>query len=123
MEPLVDEVELLQANPHYAHVRYPDGRETTVETKHLAPKDQSEVAQPPPQSVPVTSGDSEVAQPPPQSEPVPGAAHVQNTVSDVTNTESRVSPTPVPVADKADMEHVPVRRSERVRRPVVRLDL
>jgi hypothetical protein len=24
-DPLVDEVELLQANPHYAHVRYPDG--------------------------------------------------------------------------------------------------
>ena len=94
MEPLVDEVELLQANPHYAHVRYPDGRETTVATKHLAPK-----------------GQSEVAQPPPQSEPVPGAAHVQNTVSDVTNTESRVSLTPVPVEDKADMEHVPVRRS------------
>ena len=37
-DPLVDEVELLQANPHYAFVRYPDGRETTVSTKHLAPK-------------------------------------------------------------------------------------
>ena len=123
MEPLVDEVELLQANPHYVHVRYPDGRETTVATKYLAPKGQSEVAQPPPQSEPVRSGQSEVAQPPPQSEPVPGATHVQNTDSDVTNTESRVRLTPVPVEYKADMEHVPVRRSERVRRPVVRLDL
>ena len=37
-DPLVDEVELLQANPHYAFVRYPDCRETTVSTKHLAPK-------------------------------------------------------------------------------------
>ena len=36
-EPLVDEVELLQANPNYAHVRYSDGRETTVSTRHLAP--------------------------------------------------------------------------------------
>jgi len=36
-EPLVDEVELLQANPNYAHVRYADGRETTVSTRHLAP--------------------------------------------------------------------------------------
>ena len=34
----MDEVELLQANPQYAHVRYPDGRETTVATKHLAPR-------------------------------------------------------------------------------------
>ena len=28
--PYGDEVELLQANPHYTHVCYPDGRETTV---------------------------------------------------------------------------------------------
>ena len=36
-DPLVDEVELLQANPHYAHIRYPSGKEDTVATKHLAP--------------------------------------------------------------------------------------
>lgn len=36
-DPLIDEVELLQANPHYAHVRYPDGKVDTVATKHLAP--------------------------------------------------------------------------------------
>ena len=36
-EPLVDEVELLQANPQYAHVRYTDGQETTESLCHLAP--------------------------------------------------------------------------------------
>lgn len=36
-DPYVDEVELLQANPHYAHIRYPDGGTTTVSTRHLAP--------------------------------------------------------------------------------------
>ena len=36
-DPLVDEVELLQANPQYAHVRFPNGRETTVSVKDLAP--------------------------------------------------------------------------------------
>ncbi len=36
-DPLVDEVELLEANSHYAHVRFPDGRESTVSTHHLAP--------------------------------------------------------------------------------------
>jgi len=36
-EPLVDEVELLEANHQYAHIRYPDGRESTVSTRHLAP--------------------------------------------------------------------------------------
>ena len=34
-EPLVGEVELLQEKPHYAHVRYPNGKETSVATKHL----------------------------------------------------------------------------------------
>ena len=36
-EPLVEQVELLDANPGYAHVRLPDGRETTVSMRHLAP--------------------------------------------------------------------------------------
>ena len=36
-EPLVDQVELLQANPQYAQIRYPDGRESTVSIRHLAP--------------------------------------------------------------------------------------
>jgi len=45
MDPLVNEVELLQANPHYAHVRYPDGRERTVATNHLAPKGHMEVVE------------------------------------------------------------------------------
>lgn len=37
-EPIVQEVELLEANPDYAHVRLPDGRETTVSIRHLAPR-------------------------------------------------------------------------------------
>lgn len=37
-DPLVDEVDLLQATPNYARVHYPDGRKTTVATKHLVPK-------------------------------------------------------------------------------------
>ncbi|KAG8190995.1 hypothetical protein JTE90_010853 [Oedothorax gibbosus] len=36
--PLVQEVELLEANPEYARVRFPDGRETTVNIRHLAPR-------------------------------------------------------------------------------------
>ena len=37
-EPLVDEVELIEANPSYAHIRLPDGRKDTVSLKHLAPQ-------------------------------------------------------------------------------------
>jgi len=36
-EPLVEEVQLLHGNAEYAHVKLPDGRETTVSTRHLAP--------------------------------------------------------------------------------------
>lgn len=36
-EPAVEEVELLQCNPEYSYVRLPDGRETTVSNRSLAP--------------------------------------------------------------------------------------
>ena len=38
-EPLVDEVDLLEANPNYAHIRHSNGRESTVSLRHLAPLD------------------------------------------------------------------------------------
>jgi hypothetical protein len=37
-ELLVDEVQLIDSNAQYAHIRYPDGRDTTVFLGHLAPK-------------------------------------------------------------------------------------
>ena len=36
-EPLVDEAELIELNPNYAHVRMQDGRETTVSIRDLSP--------------------------------------------------------------------------------------
>jgi len=36
-DPLYDEVELTEANPTYAYVKFPDGRETTVSLQDLAP--------------------------------------------------------------------------------------
>lgn len=36
-DPVVDEVELLEANTQYAHIRMPDGRQSTVSLRHLAP--------------------------------------------------------------------------------------
>ncbi|GFV73282.1 putative retrovirus-related pol polyprotein from transposon opus [Trichonephila clavipes] len=37
-EPIVQEVELIEANPDYAHVKRGDGRETTVSIRDLAPR-------------------------------------------------------------------------------------
>ncbi|XP_046962258.1 uncharacterized protein LOC124531777 [Vanessa cardui] len=36
-DPIVEEVELLQPNPQYSHVRLSDGRETTISNRQLAP--------------------------------------------------------------------------------------
>lgn len=36
-DPLVDRVDLIEANPHYAYVRFDSGRESTVSVKDLAP--------------------------------------------------------------------------------------
>ena len=35
-KPLVDKVELVEANPNFAHIRFPDGRESTVSVTDLA---------------------------------------------------------------------------------------
>ena len=35
-DPRVDETELIEANPRYAHIKSLDGREDTVSPKHLA---------------------------------------------------------------------------------------
>ena len=103
-DPLVDEVELLQANPHYAHVRYQDGRETTVATKHLAPK--GEVMSQLPLS----------AKPTEESERCPsGSPSFVEIHEDVAQTPPAVSEGPV--------EQPPLRRSERVRRPVDKVNL
>ena len=38
-EPLVDEVDLLEATPQYAHVRLSSGKETTVSLHDLSPRE------------------------------------------------------------------------------------
>ncbi|KAA3679524.1 uncharacterized protein DEA37_0000324 [Paragonimus westermani] len=39
-DPVVEEVELLDCNPQYAHVRLPNGKEETVSMKHLATREE-----------------------------------------------------------------------------------
>ena len=79
-DPLVDEVQLLQANPQYAHIRHSDGRESTVSIRHLAPCGDSnastgvdEISGGPPHIAgnesPASSGPGDVAGPTPSSTP------------------------------------------------------
>ena len=87
MDPLVDEVELLQANHPYAHVRYPDGRETTEATKHLAPNGSVVETLPAPEHIPEEAENLPVdtyvrvtpdAEPSSAPEPQPELTPVQN---------------------------------------------
>jgi hypothetical protein len=45
-DPVVDEVELIEANPEYAHVRFPNGRQSTVSIRDIAPLPTPVVAEP-----------------------------------------------------------------------------
>ena len=36
-DPLIEEVELIECNPHYAHIRFKDGKDQTVSIRQLAP--------------------------------------------------------------------------------------
>jgi len=98
-EPLVDEVELLQANPNYAHVRYADGHETTVSTRHLAPAERTLIE----------------------------VDESSDTVVDDTCSESTCDVNDARVHDQnippVDNPPVTVRRSGRISKPPERLDL
>ena len=57
---LVDEIELTRVNPAYAHIRYPDGRESTVFLKDLSPCPSPEYNLPSPASVNIPSDSQRV---------------------------------------------------------------
>ena len=94
-EPFVDEVELLEANPNYAHIRYNNGRESTVSLSDLAPCAQPETQNP--ESV------------------------SQETVA--LNDQPETMQTDDPPSNTEDSRNFVPRRSQRVRRPPERLDL
>jgi len=104
--PLVEKADVLQANAHYAHIRYPDGRETTVSTKHLAPYGQVED---PESSQPQEPSTSTL---PRLGLDVPGE-HLQDT-------GHHADELPEP---NTEPEPVVLRRSQRERRPIDRLNL
>ena len=99
-KPLVDEVELVKANPRYAQVKFPDGSETTVSTKQLAPTGNTTDSQTP--SIEMST-----------SEVPTNLKEEQVTSHDDSLNDS----------DTLAVEEIPLRRSTRTRRPPERLDL
>jgi len=105
-DPLCDEVLLLKANPSYAHIRYPKGREDTVSTSDLAPCHDIgiELSTPP---VPTSEGESAETSCDVRPPTEPDTATRQLEHAAVPSSEEPQLPPAVP----------PLRRSSRPRRP------
>ena len=134
-EPTVDEVELIQANPQYAHVRLADGRETTVSLKQLAPVGEGTGHEMPEEHSSVGHGvpllDSSI----PSGHEIPVESRTDHGVSEefsvghgkpsldssLPSAETQSGSTNN--ADDHSSSDPPLRRSQRVRKPPTRLDL
>ena len=106
---LVGEVDLLEANSHYAHVRFPDGRETTVATKHLAPMVESTEDSEEHNSLSIETDYSED-----QNDPT---SSTDSSVTSPTGSNTSTDSTANDKSSPADVNPVPLRRSNRIRRP------
>ena len=128
-DPLVNEVELLQANPQYAHIRHADGRETTVSIRHLAPCADTGTLRALESDGTVGGTDGVVGRPPydasegsPTTPIAPGTA-VSETISTPARTMSTPPATPAmkhparPTTPTVQVEPSVLRRSQRVSHP------
>ena len=112
-DPLVDEVELLEANPQYAHIRHQNGRESTVSLHDLAPRGElPDITNSPTNELSVGSNI-------PSSPCTPSPELVTN----VPIAQEVVPEQPSPPQPERNVYIPPPRRSQRIKRPVDRLDL
>ena len=104
-DPVVDEVQLLEANPEYAHIRHADGRESTVALRHLAPVGEQPLSSPEAQEVPVTTLEEEDLQllheeapslPPASNSPSLRHQAIPDPETTLDRTDTPDTPTPVP---------------------------
>ena len=121
-DPLVEKVHLLHANPQYAYIAYPDGREETVSIKDLAPSGAPPTPAPiqpthlPPPVPPLASLAPNYTMPTaftPQPRP-----EQDDTVGDTAR-----SPAPATARTTPGPAPPPLRRSKRSTNPPDRLDL
>lgn len=112
-EPLVDTVELLEANPRYAHIRHGNGTESTVSLSDLAPLPRDTPVSTKHPLSPAEQSDNVILNPPAETEPSHGDSPILDHGVSVD-------------ADKSDTlipDPPLLRRSERVRRPPPKFDL
>ena len=125
-EPLVQQVELMEANPQYAHIRYPDGRESTVSAHDLAP-----MGVPRWDDAPGAAQGNQANDDAPRTffspveDDAPGLMHNvdRDSVEDVLRSTSNVPAQAIPAEAQVVPAQDAPRRSSRQRKPPDRLDL
>ncbi len=114
-DPLVEEVELIESNPEYAYVRHPDGRESTVSLRHLAPCGQPALNQ---SNTP--GNDNSIEQRTLAPEPAEAPVSLGETIGERMPTQELRDE---PVTERSPEPERVLRRSERIRRPPDRLKM
>ena len=108
-DPLVEEVELLRANPSFAQVRFPSGRESFISTNDLAPL---------PSDVLTSDASTRLTELPqlqsdspelPQSQQTKEASELEYNESDVQTEDENLN--------TEENNNQPLRRSSRIRKP------
>ena len=111
--PLVEEAELIEANPHYAHVKLNDGKEIYVSLRNLA---QNPVAD--------TANDTNLSSHPDDTENtiLPQSDNESNSFSqpDITSNGRAAPGDTENISSDAPCETPNLRRSSRIRRPIGR---
>ena len=109
-DPVVEEVEILDVNPQYAHVKLPSGNESTVSIRDLAPCDN-------------TDNSPSVRSPTILQELEPNQTEMQSIDSAPTHSVGPSTPavTAEPAPDSPSPQEEGLRRSTRVTKPPARL--
>ena len=121
-EPLVDEVQLIEANTQYAHVRMKDGRETTVSTKQLAPAGSDQINPMHEPDIPNLNTEVSISDDSSHNKATPvSESDTDNTLNRTLNEGDNtlnISLNENPIHDSPVL-----RRSERIRKPPEKLDI
>lgn len=131
-EPLVRPVELIEANPQYAYIKYPDGREDTVSIRDLAPAGHHEIINFPKETTPDSSNRSSITMNEHNPSNLSEIPLIINDQQPVTNYHQEIqspgpaenveSSTPTVMSPQTTETRI-FRRSQRTRYPVQRLNL
>ena len=112
-DPLIEEAELIEANPHYAHVKLNDGREINVSLRDLARNPVADAA-----------NDTNLSSHPDDTENtiLPQSDNESNSFSqpDITSNDQAAPDYTESISSDAPCETPNLRRSSRIRRPIDR---